>query len=147
MNRKLTTKNDQESHQLGMELAKELGQGGVLCLYGDLGAGKTTFTQGLAKALGIDQKVSSPTFVLMREYAFGDSKKLYHIDLYRLESLLEAKSIGIVEILQNNNNVVVIEWPEKVESLLPKNRWEVRIVSTGPETREILIEHIEEKDI
>lgn len=102
----------------------------VLALMGDLGSGKTTFVQALGKVLGIKQRVVSPTFILMRSYKIplvirktgSDSsfKHLYHLDLYRLNSWGEVKTLGIEEIWADPKNLVCIEWAEKIELYLPK---------------------------
>ncbi len=112
------TKSAAETKKLGEKLAKKLKKGGVVCLYGDLGAGKTTFIQGLAWGLGIIQRVNSPTFIIARRYPL-ESRYFYHVDLYRLTSLEEVKAIGIEE-MWDNHNVMAIEWPEKIEQILPK---------------------------
>lgn len=93
-----------------------------MALKGDLGSGKTEFTKGLAKAFRIREEITSPTFVLMKEYSISNSfvKKLIHIDLYRINSIEDAETIGIEEILADTEAVVVIEWPEKIKPLLPK---------------------------
>lgn len=93
----------------------------VIALRGDLGAGKTTFTQALAKELGITEAVQSPTYVLMKNYpiSFGRFTKLIHIDAYRLEKPEEFNALKPEEFLSNPENLVVIEWPERVEGVLP----------------------------
>lgn len=93
-----------------------------MALSGDLGSGKTTFVQGLARGLGIQQPVVSPTFVLMRQYD-SKSKNLYHVDLYRITTKPEREytALGIGEVVGRAENIVVIEWAEKVKNLLPKN--------------------------
>ncbi|MCL5675855.1 MAG: tRNA (adenosine(37)-N6)-threonylcarbamoyltransferase complex ATPase subunit type 1 TsaE [Patescibacteria group bacterium] len=119
----------------------------VLCLYGDLGAGKTTFTQGLAEYFGIS-RIISPTFVLIRQYPLTNFKfqisnfkltTLYHIDLYRLGNIEEIKNLGIEEIMADKNNVVVIEWADKLKKLLPKNRTDIYFKYISDEEREIII--------
>lgn len=115
----MESKSAAQTRKLGFELAKKIKNGGVVCLSGGLGAGKTTFIQGLARGLGIKQRVNSPTFIVARRYKLKD-KFFYHVDLYRLTSLEEAKAIGIEE-MWDNNNVVVIEWPEIIEKILPKH--------------------------
>ena len=111
------------------------GQAVVLALQGDLGAGKTTFTQGLAKALGVKERVLSPTFVLLKKFKVQSEKlkvavkssKLnrfqyfYHFDCYRIQKPEEILSLGWQEIVKNPKNIVAIEWPEKIKKLLPKN--------------------------
>ena len=94
----------------------------IIALRGDLGAGKTTFTQALAKELGITESVQSPTYVLMKSYpiSFGHFTKFIHIDAYRLDSPEEFSALKPEEFLSNPQNLVVIEWPERVEGVLPK---------------------------
>lgn len=98
----------------------------VLALKGDLGAGKTTFTQGFAKGLGIARRLISPTFVIMRHYSLTKSKKaqftdLYHIDAYRMKDLDALKMLGVDDLLANPQNIILMEWPEKMRKLLPKS--------------------------
>lgn len=118
----ITTKNAEETKNLGKNFGAGLKGGEVLALSGDLGAGKTTFVQGLAEGLGITDRVMSPTFLLMREHSlpkFGG--KLYHIDLYRLENNVdqEIENLGIIDYWEKPENIVVIEWAEKAKSVLP----------------------------
>ncbi len=129
----MITKTAQETRNLGKKLAKEIKNGGVVCLYGDLGAGKTTFVQGVAKGLGIKQRITSPTFIIMRSYG-----RLWHLDLYRLNSLEEIKALGIEEIWQNKNNILVIEWPEKIEPILPENKLTIHLKTLANNTHEII---------
>ncbi len=112
-----------ETNQLAAKIAAKVkDSGGVIALSGDLGAGKTTFTQGFAKALGIDEKIISPTFVIMRQHQVPNSTKvLYHIDLYRLEDEANLNEVGVSEVFSNPDNIVVIEWAEKAKNQLPKN--------------------------
>ncbi|MCL5411529.1 MAG: tRNA (adenosine(37)-N6)-threonylcarbamoyltransferase complex ATPase subunit type 1 TsaE [Patescibacteria group bacterium] len=119
----------EETKKFAQEFAQKLQGGEVIALIGNLGGGKTTFTQGLAEGLGIKQRVLSPTFVLMRSYPFkkgGKSLTLYHLDLYRLEKSKEAKALGLEEIWSDPKNVVLIEWAEKIKSLLPEKTIEIR---------------------
>src|SRR5437588_9312651 len=106
-----TTKSSEETKNLAKQLAEGLKGGEVVLLYGDLGAGKTTFVQGLGEGLGIKDKVLSPTFVLRRFY--GGKINLVHYDFYRLESERDLESLDLEEDL-NEGNVVVIEWPERI---------------------------------
>jgi tRNA threonylcarbamoyladenosine biosynthesis protein TsaE len=94
----------------------------VLGLSGDLGSGKTTFVQGLAHALGIQNRIVSPTFILMRSYQIEDGI-FYHIDTYRLDQNPEKElnGLGFEEICENSKNIVVVEWAEKVKSILPSD--------------------------
>ena len=95
----------------------------VLALKGDLGAGKTTFLQGFAKGLGIEENILSPTFVIMKKFQISNSsfKMFYHFDLYRLNSAEEILQLDFKEIINNPENIVAIEWPEKISDTLSKN--------------------------
>ena len=128
------TKSNKETQKIAQEFSSCLINRGVIALFGDLGAGKTTFVQGLAKGLGIKQRIISPTFIIVRSYELNGKlqtangktssqilKLFYHIDLYRTESVKDVLGLGIKEIMNNPENIVVIEWAEKIENLLPKN--------------------------
>ncbi len=104
-----------------------------------MGAGKTTFTQGFAKGLGIKERVLSPTFLLVRQHQFGEDRRLFHIDLYRLEEIKNLEELGLVEILADPNNLVLIEWPEKLGPLLPKEAITVDIEIISEQERRITI--------
>ena len=110
------------SHEDTLNLGKKIGDvlkpGDILLLEGDLGAGKTTFTQGLAEGLGVDAFVNSPTFVIINEY-FSGHLPLYHMDLYRLEDEAQLYDLGVEEYFFGNG-VSVVEWPEIALSLLPE---------------------------
>ena len=104
----------------------------VFCLYGNLGSGKTTFTQGFARGLGITARLLSPTFIIVRRYAMPKPYGfLYHIDLYRLQSESEMKDLGISEILQDHTSFVVIEWAEKLGDVKPERRTDISFFVTG----------------
>ncbi len=116
---KFITTSKNQTQKLGEELAKELRGGEVICLSGELGAGKTTFTQGLLKGLKARGPYTSPTFVVMKKY-----KNIYHIDAYRIKDkdLLE---LGWEEMLAENppagGNIIIIEWAERVRKIIPDN--------------------------
>ena len=97
----------------------------VITLSGDLGAGKTYFTKKFGKALGIKEVINSPTYVIIKNYKIPNKKSsfetLVHIDAYRLESGKELERLGWKEIIENPKNIVVIEWPEMVSGIIPKN--------------------------
>lgn len=113
----------------------------VLALQGELGAGKTTFIQGLAQALGIKEKILSPTFVLMKRFTIYDLRftNLYHIDAYRLSGASDVKDLGLEEILKDKNNLVVIEWAERVKEILPKDTVWLEFEHGGEDNRKITI--------
>lgn len=131
------TKSADETRLLAKKLAQWINHG-VIALTGDLGAGKTTFVQGFAKGLGIKDKIISPTFVLMRSHKIPKSKKiLFHIDLYRLEKISQFKDIGIEELLNDLNHLILIEWAEKIKKILPKNTTWINFKSLDENTRKI----------
>lgn len=118
------TKTAKETFLLGQEIAQQCQGGEVFLLLGNLGAGKTCFTQGLAKGLGVKNKVNSPTFNLMKVYK---TKKgtLCHIDAYRLNSGNDLIAIGLDDYLKDKKAIIVIEWAEKVKEMWPKNKIKV----------------------
>ena len=114
----------------------------IIALSGDLGAGKTTLTQSIAKELGIKANIISPTFVIMKNYFLGDSLKngfdnLVHIDAYRLDSSKELLTLGWNEIISNPKNLILIEWPEKVADVIPSYARTLTLTHIDSETREI----------
>jgi len=121
------TSSPTETKEWAEALAKAITPPKILALFGNLGAGKTTFIQGLAKGLGIRGRVLSPTFIFIRPYKLSKGYKFYHVDLYRLDSEKDVEAIGLNEILQDKNAIVAIEWPEKIENLLPKGMISIKI--------------------
>jgi len=119
------TSSSQETTKLGIQLGLLLKPGDVVCLDGDLGAGKTHFTFGIGQALGITDYITSPTFTIINEYS--GKYDLYHFDVYRILSSDEMFDIGFDEYL-NGDGIVVIEWASLIEDILPKNRIDVRIL-------------------
>lgn len=110
----------------------------VISLVGNLGGGKTTFVQGLAKGLGIKEKITSPSFVLIKKYKIPKrSKILYHIDCYRLKTPKEILDLGFEEILSQKNALIVIEWADKIKRILPKKRLEIKFKYIDKNKREI----------
>jgi tRNA threonylcarbamoyladenosine biosynthesis protein TsaE len=113
----------------GAAIAEVLQPGDVVLLDGDLGAGKTTMTQGLARALGVTETVTSPTFTLIRSYPTGAGFELYHADVYRLEMLSEIVDLGLSEMIEDRG-AAVIEWGERAASVLGNDLLHVRITHT-----------------
>jgi tRNA threonylcarbamoyladenosine biosynthesis protein TsaE len=144
MNRKtkdLLTVNigsEEETAALALRLAVLLRAGDVLCLQGDLGAGKTTFTRALVAGLGSPVPVSSPTFTLVHEYK-GGRLPVWHVDAYRLRGADDTADIGLDEVFLAGEGVVVIEWPERVAGALPPDRLDIALRDTGGDTREITL--------
>lgn len=115
---------------LGAQLAPHLGPGAVVLLRGSLGAGKTTFAQGVAAALGVTAFVPSPSFVLEREYGLADGRRLIHLDFYRLESAAEVVDLGVADEWGSPDTIVLIEWPEHAGPVLPRDVIAVEIAVT-----------------
>ena len=128
------TQSEEATIALGEALAAELPSKALVLLIGNLGAGKTTLAKGIVKGLkeGEPDDVSSPTFTLIHEY--GSS--VYHVDLYRLDTAAQVASLGLEEIF-DRPAVVLIEWGERFPELMPKERIEIRLRSTGEDSREI----------
>jgi tRNA threonylcarbamoyladenosine biosynthesis protein TsaE len=128
------TQSEEETIAAGEKLAAELPPKAVVLLIGNLGAGKTTLAKGIVKGLGAAQpdEVSSPTFTLIHEY----SPSVYHIDLYRLDREDQVATLGLDEIL-DRTAVVLIEWGERFPRLMPKERTEIYLRTTGDDSREI----------
>ncbi|HSV95055.1 MAG TPA: tRNA (adenosine(37)-N6)-threonylcarbamoyltransferase complex ATPase subunit type 1 TsaE [Spirochaetia bacterium] len=134
----------EETRQIAQKFVEKLEKGTTICLYGELAAGKTTFSQGIGKAFGI-QRLVSPTFLIMRQYPVTNHpviKTLYHLDLYRLNSIEDIKAFDVEEIWSSPENLLVIEWPEKFQENLPKKRYDIFFKANGENEREIkIIEH------
>ncbi|MCO5214557.1 MAG: tRNA (adenosine(37)-N6)-threonylcarbamoyltransferase complex ATPase subunit type 1 TsaE [Thermomicrobiales bacterium] len=125
--------------QFGVEFAARLRPGDSVLLHGDLGAGKTTFTQGVAEGLGVQGAVQSPTFTLVREHE-GREMRLYHLDLYRLDDPDELENIGYETYLDPPDGVSLIEWPERAGDWLPGAFWLIRIEHLGGDRRMLEIQ-------
>ncbi len=139
----ITTNSFEETQQVGCDFAKKVKGGQVLALYGDLGSGKTTFMQGLAKGLGVKKNIISPTFIIMRSYKMGTRdegrriRNLYHLDLYRIENETQAEDLGLRELMGDPQSVVAIEWPDKIENILPEKRINIYFEYLGDDKRSI----------
>ena len=142
------SKNYKETQKLAGSLVEKVASSNnskkalVIALEGELGAGKTTFVQGLAKALKIKAKVKSPTFVLIKKYKVRASKEfqyLYHLDCYRLRDHHDLETLGIKAILNNPDNLVLIEWSDRVKKILPKKHIKIHIDHISDKERKITI--------
>jgi len=131
------TKSTEETKKIAIEIAKKIKPGTTVALYGDLGSGKTTFTRYFVQALGIENRVQSPTFVVARKY--GD---INHVDLYRLTTEEEAVDIGIEEMLEDIDKITIIEWPEIIEELLPEETIKIYFEYIDENTRKITIKNL-----
>lgn len=117
-----STASADETFELARGLASRIPCGSVLALHGDLGAGKTLFTRGFARGLGITEPVTSPTFTILQEYSIpGTSHRLCHFDLYRIADTYAALDFGMDEYLSDSDNYCLIEWSERAADLLPPN--------------------------
>lgn len=121
----IETFNANETFEYGVELGKKANKGEVFCLTGDLGVGKTVFTQGFAKGLGIEEPVNSPTFTIVQEYEEGRIP-FYHFDVYRISDIDEMYEIGYEDYVYGEG-VSFIEWAELIEEILPINRTQIII--------------------
>lgn len=127
------SRSPEQTRRVGMRLGEALQAGDVICLQGDLGAGKTTFVQGIARGWGSLDPVSSPTFILVNVYRHADGGQLFHLDAYRLESTLEAEELDLPTMLAEGP--LLIEWPERMQRLIPRERLWVDLEHVDQEER------------
>lgn len=142
MEYRLQSFSAKETYLLGRRLGEVLQGGDVICLKGDLGAGKTAFAQGVGKALNVPDNMASPTFTLMQEYGgevSGQGVRLIHMDLYRLRHPDEVEIIGVADALQNDA-ICLIEWPDIAEDFLPDDRLIIEIIGNGDLPRTIIFQ-------
>jgi tRNA threonylcarbamoyladenosine biosynthesis protein TsaE len=131
------THSEDETIELGRKIARELPNRAVVLLIGNLGAGKTTLAKGIINGLGAGEpeEVTSPTFTLIHEYAGG---RVYHVDLYRLDTLAQVATLGLEEIFERDA-VVLVEWGEKFREMMPPDRIEITLNADGEQNRKIAI--------
>jgi tRNA threonylcarbamoyladenosine biosynthesis protein TsaE len=134
--RHLTSPDPETTRAIAATLAVAARAGDLICLWGELGAGKTQFAKGFGAGLGVTATINSPSFVLMAEYA--GRLPLFHIDLYRLASAEEALAGGLIDERQSSG-VTLVEWPDRLGAALPDERLDVRIDGTGDEPRTIVL--------
>ena len=134
--RRLLSPDPETTSALGAALAAAARPGDVICLWGDLGAGKTVFAKGFGAGLGVTSTVNSPSFVLMAEHA--GRLPLFHLDLYRLANAAEAVAGGLLDDRQSAG-ATLIEWPDRLGPALPRERLDVVIGGQGDEPREIVL--------
>lgn len=113
----ILSRSPDQTRRMGMQLGKVLRAGDMICLQGDLGAGKTTFVQGVALGWGSQDSVSSPTFILVNVYRRGEEARLFHMDAYRIDSALEAEELDLEAMLAQG--ALLLEWPERIKELIP----------------------------
>lgn len=138
------TKSSEQTKEFGRGLAKKLGPGSVVALIGSLGSGKTVLIQGICSGLGVEQVVTSPSFVIINEYPGKLQNSpvwVYHFDLYRLENVGEFIKLGYEEYFYGKG-ITLIEWAEKVRPFLPQRRWEINLKIISENEREIRLENL-----
>lgn len=128
----VTTNSANQTKEFGKKFSKSLKLGDVVCLFGDLGTGKTTFVQGIAVGLGIKKRILSPSFFTMREYT-----NLIHMDFYH-QAGEDIKGLDLQEIF-NSNKIIVIEWADKIKKFLPKKRMDIYFEFINEQTRKLRI--------
>ncbi|NWF63242.1 MAG: tRNA (adenosine(37)-N6)-threonylcarbamoyltransferase complex ATPase subunit type 1 TsaE [Chloroflexi bacterium] len=129
------SRSPEQTRRIGMRLGSLLQAGDVVCLQGDLGAGKTTFTQGVAQGWGALDAVSSPTFILVNPYRRADGAQLFHLDAYRLETVPEAEQLDLDSMLAEG--ALIIEWPERLGDLIPAEHLHLRLEHISEERRQM----------
>jgi len=155
----IITKSASQTQKLGEKIGRDLKPPVVIALYGDLGSGKTTFIQGLAKGLGIKKRITSPTFVFIRQYEISLPRSpfghlgggeattstparcdvFYHVDLYRIEKKDKVQNLGLEEIFSESQAVVAIEWAEKIKEMLPEKRIDIQFNYLNQNERKVII--------
>jgi len=125
-----------QTRRVGMRLGAYLADNFLICLEGELGSGKTTFVQGLAAGWGSLDQVSSPTFVLINLYRHPEGRRLYHVDAYRLDNPKEAEDLDLDTMLENGS--IVIEWAEKIKSILPDEHIWINLWDISQEQRDLI---------
>ena len=141
MNYKYTSRSEEDTMEIAENLESEKFPGMVICLDGELGSGKTVFVKGFAKALGLTETITSPTFSLVKEYPDGEMP-LYHMDVYRLDDSKE--DFGLKDYL-NQDAVVIIEWPEMIQDQLPEERLDIKFKVIDENTRVLVFTPYGEK--
>lgn len=139
------SKDAKDTKELARRLSSKIKPNDVLALYGDLGAGKTTFVRYLTEALKIPSRVQSPTFVIVRKYVGrkGIIKTVNHVDLYRLTDIDEVKDIGLDDLINEPDSVTAIEWPELIETELPKNTIKIKFQVVDENERKINVQNLD----
>ncbi len=147
--KKIITKNEKETLDFAKNFAKTLKGGEIIGLSGNLGAGKTIFAKGIAQGLNIKDNINSPTFVLMKVYNTPGKiiKKLVHIDAYRLKNPEDLKAIGALDYMQREDTLMLIEWIENIETIIPKKvQGELQSKREYPGVKKISLKNIAENE-
>jgi len=147
MKREITSNSEKETAEFAAEIAKKTPSGSVLALYGSLGAGKSVFSRGFARGCGVTGPIPSPTFTIVQEYRINTEgrhgydafQRLYHMDLYRIQDADAGYAFGIEEYLDDDGAIKLIEWPERIEEILPENTVRIKILHIDENRRKINI--------
>ena len=139
----IVSRSAEETLRIGVELGERLQPGDALLLTGDLGAGKTTLTQGIAQGLGVAERPRSPTFVMATEY--HGRLPLYHLDLYRVDELAELGDLGLDEYL-NGDGVTVVEWADRAPHAFPPHGLWIELAAANEETRDITVTYTPQRN-
>lgn len=141
---KFVTKSPEQTEKLGEDFAKNLKPQDVVFLIGNLGSGKTTFTKGIARGLGIKNRILSPTFIVVRSHSTANERiqTLYHLDLYRLKDEGEVLNVSLTDYMNDEKGIVVIEWPEVSQEIVKKNVWKVRFETKDDERSIEILENV-----
>ena len=135
---KIKIESPEKLHEAARLFVENKGNGNVFAFYGKMGAGKTTFIKAICEVLGVEDVITSPTFALVNEYTSGDGDPIYHFDFYRLEDEREAEDIGVDDYFESGA-VCLIEWPERIDNLLPDHTVRVDIVANDDNSRTITL--------
>ena len=133
------SRSEEETEKIASEIAAALSPGDTVLLRGNLGAWKTVFSRGFARGLGCEDTLSSPTYTIVQEYQLPSGARLYHMDLYRIADAASALGFGVDEFIDDPKAYKLIEWPERIESLLPEKCLTVEITHKGDEERSLRI--------
>lgn len=131
------SRSPEQTRRVGMRLGNLLQRGDVVCLHGDLGAGKTTLVQGVARGWGTLDPVSSPTFIIVNVYRRPNDGQLFHMDAYRLDSAPEAAELDLDEMLAQGS--LLVEWPERIQRILPDECMWISFEYVAEENRQVVI--------
>ncbi len=127
----------EQTRRVGIRMGSLLASGDVICLQGELGSGKTTLVQGIAQGWGSPDPVTSPSYVIVNEYRHPDGNRLFHLDAYRLSNALDAEMLDFERLL--SNGIIVIEWPERIKAILPRDQLWIQMQWMSVEQRHLLM--------
>ena len=136
----IISRSETETEAFAAALAQKLPPGTVIALDGDLGAGKTVFSRGFARGMGITEPVSSPTYTIVQEYPLpGGKGMLYHLDLYRIANSVSALAFGVDEFLDDPESTALVEWPERIADIMPDSTLRIEIRHLSDTERKITV--------